>query len=71
MCNMDCVQYPTNCMTKSLATLQYAIKDAKQAIAAMPNGHKASYYASEIHYCEMEIIRRCRLVEEKLAQREV
>lgn len=38
--------------------LQYTIKECQEAIEAMPNGHKAGYYADEIHYCAAEIRRR-------------
>jgi len=41
-------------------SLMYIIRDAQAAIKAMPDGHKAGYYADEIHYCSMELSRRKR-----------
>jgi hypothetical protein len=38
--------------------LRHVIKDCHQAIEAMPEGHKAGYYADEAHYCGMELVRR-------------
>jgi len=40
--------------------LRFAIQDAQEAIQAMPDGHKADYYADEVHYCAMELARRSR-----------
>ena len=34
------------------------MKDCKAAIATMPDGYKAGYYADEIHYAAMELKRR-------------
>jgi hypothetical protein len=39
-------------------SLRWVIKDCRAAIAANPDGHKAGYYADEIHYCVMELARR-------------
>ena len=50
--------YPKKCRKMDDAGLRWTIKDCKEAIAAMPNGHKAGYYADEIHYCAMELTRR-------------
>jgi hypothetical protein len=41
-------------------SLRYTIQDCKNAIAAMPNGHKVGYYTDEIHYCSMELAKRNR-----------
>ncbi len=38
--------------------LRFVIKDAREAINANPDGHKAGYYADEINYCSMELSRR-------------
>lgn len=38
--------------------LRFVIADCKAAMKAMPNGHKAGYYADEINYCCMETKRR-------------
>lgn len=42
----------------TMDALLYTIKDCKAALAAMPDGHKAGYYADEINYCASEIYRR-------------
>jgi hypothetical protein len=49
------IEYPKTLKTKSVDSLRYIIGDCKNAIEAMPNGHKAGYYADEIHYCAMEL----------------
>jgi hypothetical protein len=56
--NIDHHEYPLKLRTKTHAELLYIIKDASEAIAAMPDGHKAGYYADEISYAGMEIMRR-------------
>ena len=38
--------------------LLYTIQDCKAVIAANPSGHKAGYYADEINYCSMELVKR-------------
>jgi hypothetical protein len=50
--------YQEKVKTMSEAALRYVIKDARRAIDANPNGHKAGYYQDEIHYCCMELKRR-------------
>ena len=35
--------------------LRFVISDCKEALAAMPNGHKAGYYQDEICYCASEL----------------
>jgi len=55
---MDHAAYQKACKTKSLDSLRYIIKDAAEAMQAMPNGYKAGYYADEIHYCHAELRRR-------------
>lgn len=47
------------------AALRYIIKDANEAIQAMPNSINAGYYADEVHYCSMELTRRRKAAEAK------
>lgn len=42
----------------SKPALQWSINDCKEAIAAMPDGHKAGYYMDEIHVYAAELKRR-------------
>lgn len=51
-------EYQKKVKKMDIAQLQFIIKDCREAIAAMPNGHKAGYYQDEIHYCNDEIYRR-------------
>ena len=55
---MNHAEYQKNCKAKSEAELRYTIKDAREAIEANPEGHKAGYYQDEIHYCAAELRRR-------------
>ena len=48
-------EYSEKVRHMSMDALLYVIKDCKAAIAAMPDGHKAGYYADEINYCASEI----------------
>lgn len=52
--------YPKSLKSKSDEALRYIIKDAGEAMAAMPEGPKAGYYADEQHYCAMELARRAK-----------
>ena len=52
------VEYSEKVRHMSMEALLYTIKDCKAAIAAMPDGYKAGYYADEINYCASEIHRR-------------
>ena len=56
--NINHTEYPKSLRTKSEAALRYIIADAKAAIEANPEGHKAGYYADEICYAGMELARR-------------
>jgi hypothetical protein len=58
--HIDHAAYQAICRRRSEAQLAYAIKDAAEAMEAMPDGHKAGYYADEIHYCVAEMERRGR-----------
>ena len=51
-------EYQKRVKKMSIDELIYTIKDCKEAIKAMPNGHKAGYYQDEIHYCVAELNRR-------------
>jgi len=55
---IDHAEYQRNVKILSDENLRFCIADAKAAIAAMPDGHKAGYYADEVHYCSMELSRR-------------
>lgn len=55
---IDHKNYPKTLRKKSLDELRFIIKDAGDALAAMPDGPKAGYYADEINYASMEIMRR-------------
>ena len=52
---IDHNEYQKRVKGKNVAELQYIVADAKKAIIAMPDGHKAGYYADEIHYCLGEL----------------
>jgi len=56
--HMDHTEYPKSLKHKDSAALRYIIHDCRAAIAAMPMGVNAGYYADEIHYCAMELRRR-------------
>jgi len=51
-------EYRAKAKRKSDDELWYTIKDAREAMEAMPEGPKAGYYADEIHYCAAELRRR-------------
>jgi len=51
-------EYQRKTRKMSLEALRFTIRDAGEAIAAMPDGAKAGYYADEINYCAMELNRR-------------
>ena len=55
---IDHKSYQEHVRKMTVISLRWTIKDCKNAIAAMPDGHKAGYYADEIHYCAMELKRR-------------
>ena len=52
---IDHKAYQLSLVNKTNDMLRYTINDASLAIRAMPQGHKAGYYADEIHYCYMEL----------------
>lgn len=55
MKHMNHGEYPKSLKAKSVASLQFILKDAREAIDAMPNGENAGYYADEIHYAAAEL----------------
>lgn len=57
---IDHAAYARRVRRQSEAELLFTIADARQAIAAMPDGPKAGYYADEIHYANAELARRAR-----------
>lgn len=57
---IDHAAYPRRCRRLSDAELAFTIADARAALAAMPDGAKASYYADEICYAANELKRRRR-----------
>lgn len=59
--HIDHTAYMERVKTLSDSALRYVINDAAAAIRAMPDGHKAGYYADEIHYCSDELTKRRRV----------
>jgi len=57
---IDHAAYPRRCRRMSESELAFTIADARAALAAMPDGPKAGYYADEIHYAHAELARRGR-----------
>lgn len=57
---IDHAAYPKMCRRKSDAELVFTIADCRSALAANPDGDKASYYADEICYAAEELQRRGR-----------
>jgi len=58
MKTMNHTTYPKSLRSKSEAEIRYTIKDAQEAVAAMPNGENVSYYLDEVCYCADELYRR-------------
>lgn len=58
MKTMNHVDYPKSLKTKTDEQLRFIMKDAKEAIDAMPNGENAGYYQDEICYCVDELYAR-------------
>lgn len=56
--NINHRTYPISLTNKSVESLRYIMRDAKEAMTAMPEGPKAGYYADEINYCADEIYSR-------------
>ena len=51
-------EYQEQLRSKTDAVLRYIIADAGRAMKANPDGPKAGYYADEVSYAAMELIRR-------------
>lgn len=51
---IDHSEYPKRAAAMTDAELLHTINDCSEALEANPGGHKAGYYADEIHYCGME-----------------
>ncbi len=58
MKNMNHIEYPKSLKTKLTAELRFIIKDAKEAMEAMPDNENNSYYADEVCYCINELNNR-------------
>lgn len=58
MKKMDHVEYPKRLRDKSPAVLLFIIKDAREAVEAMPQGVNVGYYLDEINYAAGELARR-------------
>lgn len=56
--HLDHAAYAVKVRRMTDAALRYTMKDASDAIKAMPYGEKAGYYADEIHACSGEMRRR-------------
>ena len=55
---MNHTDYMANVKTMDEQALAYFRDDARRAMEAMPDGVNAGYYADEVHYCNMELVRR-------------
>ena len=56
--NIDHINYPKSLKSKTVSQLLYIIQDCREALEAMPESPKASYYADEIAYSSMELSSR-------------
>lgn len=65
--HIDHTRYPESLKTKSESALRYIIKDAQEALKAMPNGPKAGYYQDEVNYAVNELNRRKKLNNSQLS----
>jgi hypothetical protein len=52
---MHHAEYMKALKTKSIAELKHIIRDAHEAIDAMPDGPNAGFYADEVSYAAMEL----------------
>lgn len=60
---IDHTAYPKSLRSKNVGALEFIRADARAALQAMPDGHKAGYYADEINYVSDELARRRRAAE--------
>jgi len=51
-------EYPKRLRVLSNESLEYIIKDCKEALNSMPNNPNNGYYQDEINYCVNEIAQR-------------
>lgn len=51
-------EYQKRLKKKTESELRFIVKDAGEALRAMPEGVNAGYYQDEIHYAHMELQRR-------------
>lgn len=56
--HIDHTEYPKMLKKKSIAELKFIIKDAREAMEAMPNNPNYGYYADEVNYAAMELNNR-------------
>jgi hypothetical protein len=52
---MDHGSYQKNLKKKSVEELRFIIKDASEAMKAMPDNPNNGYYADEVNYASMEL----------------
>ena len=67
---MNHIEYPKRLKTKTDAELLFTIKDATEAMQAMPDNPNNGYYADECCYCGMELQYRARMRESGIKNRQ-
>ena len=55
---MDHAKYQAELKNKTIIQLAFIIRDAAEAIRAMPDGENAGFYADEVSYATMELNNR-------------
>lgn len=55
---MNHAKYQASLRGKDVSSLEFIIKDAREAIAANPENPNNGYYQDEIHYAAAELRRR-------------
>jgi hypothetical protein len=63
---IDHAAYQRKVKKLSADSLRFIIKDAKEAMQAMPLGPKAGYYQDEVFYCCDELERRKKISSRKM-----
>lgn len=66
--NMNHGEYQKMIRNKTDAQLQFIVKDAREALDAMPDGPNAGYYKDEMLYAAMELNQRDRVFYAKAAE---
>ena len=56
--HMDHAEYQRKLKHKTVAELQFIIKDATEAQQVNPTNDNNGYYADEVHYCLAELRKR-------------